>query len=258
MRLHRVLLVLVTALHLLGFLGTVHSAFGAAHRSESANSVHVTNRSAPERPVRCVGCTDGQPSVANSNSYGTHGYEASLRRGAPTLKLTSKSRVRVPLPQGQRKAEPWRPIFRHYARPPTFTTFAPTVATNTPEPRPGASYSKMYDGGGGVIAEVDGNGVLNLAIEAAPGSPRGGAMFNDALSQVGPVNGIRGTWNPSMPSNLDAFNANIRAGMSVEQAARATFTGTMAGRSGFTSVTVEQLTGSPGAYTNVKVVFGNE
>lgn len=28
-------------------------------------------------------------------------------------------------------------------------------------------------------------------------------MFNQALSEVGPVNGIRGTWNPSMPSNLD-------------------------------------------------------
>jgi hypothetical protein len=59
-----------------------------------------------------------------------------------------------------------------------------------------------------------------------------------------------------MPSNLDAFNANVRAGMSVEQAARSTFTGTMAGRAGSTNVTVEQLTGSPGAYTNVKVVFG--
>ena len=69
------------------------------------------------------------------------------------------------------------------------------------------------------------------------------------------MNGIRGIWT-AMPSNLDAFNANIRARMSVTDAARSTFTGTMAGRSGFSSVTVEQLTGSPGAYTNVKVVFG--
>ncbi len=69
------------------------------------------------------------------------------------------------------------------------------------------------------------------------------------------MNGIRGIWT-AMPSNLDAFNANIRAGMSVTDAARSTFTCTMAGRSGFSSVTVEQLTGSPGAYTNVKVVFG--
>ena len=69
------------------------------------------------------------------------------------------------------------------------------------------------------------------------------------------MNGIRGIWT-AMPSNLDAFNANIRARMSVTDAARSTFTGTMAGRSGFSSVTVEQLTGSPGAYTNVKEVFG--
>ena len=122
--------------------------------------------------------------------------------------------------------------------------------------RPGASFSQLYDGGGGVIAQVDDAGVLNLAIEAGPATPRGGQMFNQALSEVGPVNGIRGTWNPSMPSNLDAFNANIRAGMSAEEAARATFTGTMAGRAGFTNLTIEQLTGTPGAYTNVKVVFG--
>ena len=114
----------------------------------------------------------------------------------------------------------------------------------------------MYDGGGGVIAQVDDAGVLNLAIEAGAGTPQGGQMFNRALSEVGRVNGIRGTWNPSMPSNLDAFNANIRAGMSAKEAARATFTGTMAGRAGFTNVAVEQLSGTPGAYTNVKVVFG--
>ena len=128
------------------------------------------------------------------------------------------------------------------------------VATNSAVP--GASYTKIYDGGGGVIVEVDDAGVLNLAIETGPSSPRGGQMFDEALSAVGSPNGIRGTWNTSMPSNLDAFNASLRAGMSVEDAARATFTGTMAGRSGFTAVTVEQLTGSPGTYTNVKVVFG--
>ena len=122
--------------------------------------------------------------------------------------------------------------------------------------RPGATFERMYEGGGGVLAQVDEAVILNLAIERGPASPAGGAMFNEALSSVGPVNGIRGTWTTAMPSNLDAFNANIRAGMSVTDAARSTFTCTMAGRSGFSSVTVEQLTGSPGAYTNVKEVFG--
>lgn len=122
--------------------------------------------------------------------------------------------------------------------------------------RPGATFERMYEGGGGVLAQVDEAVILNLAIERGPASPAGGAMFNEALSSVGPVNGIRRTWTTAMPSNLDAFNANIRAGMSVTDAARSTFTCTMAGRSGFSSVTVEQLTGSPGAYTNVKEVFG--
>ncbi len=139
--------------------------------------------------------------------------------------------------------------------PPTAQIASATgVAANSV--RLGATYERLYEGGGGVLAQVDEAGILNLAIERGVATPSGGAMFNEAMSAVGPVNGIRGTWTTSMPSNLDAFNANIRAGMSVQDAARSTFTGTMAGRSGFTTVSVEQLTGSPGAYTNVKVVFG--
>ena len=141
-----------------------------------------------------------------------------------------------------------------HAPPQAQTTAGCCVAANSV--RLGATYERLYEGGGGVLAQVDEAGILNLAIERGVATPSGGAMFNEAMSAVGPVNGIRGTWTTSMPSNLDAFNANIRAGMSVQDAARSTFTGTMAGRSGFTTVSVEQLTGSPGAYTNVKVVFG--
>jgi hypothetical protein len=91
----------------------------------------------------------------------------------------------------------------------TSTTPIPGVVA-TEAVRQGASFAQLYDGGGGVIAQVDDAGVLNLAIEAGPVTPRGGQMFNQALSEVGPVNGVRGTWKSSMPSNLDAFNASLR------------------------------------------------
>ncbi|WP_234535852.1 hypothetical protein [Streptomyces shenzhenensis] len=40
-----------------------------------------------------------------------------------------------------------------------------------------------------------------------------------------------------------------------EDAARATFTGKMAAKYGFTKVTIEETVGSPGEYTAAKVVF---
>ena len=51
--------------------------------------------------------------------------------------------------------------------------------------RPGATFERVYEGGGGVLAQVDEAGILNLAIERGPASPAGGAMFNEALSSVG-------------------------------------------------------------------------
>jgi hypothetical protein len=119
------------------------------------------------------------------------------------------------------------------AVPTSTTSLLSFVATEAVTPE--ASYTRLFDGGGGVIAHVDDSDVLNLAIEVGPATPRGGQMFNDGLSEVGPVNGIRGTWNPSMPPNLDVFNATVGAGMSVEDAARAMFAGTIAHRAGFLS-----------------------
>jgi len=118
-------------------------------------------------------------------------------------------------------------------------------------------YTNLYGAeSGGVLAQVDSSGVLNLAIEKGLGTPSGSAMFDDAMKAVGPnVKAIRGTWNTGMPDNLNSFNEAIKSGMSPEAAARATFTGKMAGRYRFTGVTVEKLIGSPGDYTNVKVVF---
>ncbi len=120
-------------------------------------------------------------------------------------------------------------------------------------------YRNFYGGNdGGVIATLnpeDGN--LSLAIEKGVGTPRGGQMFADAINHFGinNINGIEGKWVPAMPTNLNAFNENILGGMTPEEAASNTFTGTMAARYGFTDVQILNLVGEPGAYTNVQVLF---
>jgi RHS repeat-associated protein len=85
---------------------------------------------------------------------------------------------------------------------------------------PGAArrdYHNYYGGtSGGVLAHVDDEGIMHLAVEVGDTGVKGGTMFNDALNYyggAGNLNGVAGKWNTSMPSNLDAFNANLRSGM---------------------------------------------
>ncbi|WP_410614097.1 hypothetical protein [Amycolatopsis sp. lyj-109] len=102
------------------------------------------------------------------------------------------------------------------------------------------------------------DGVMSLAIEKGPTTPRGAQMFDDAISNFGVENvaAIQGKWVTNMPSNLNTFNDLTRSGaMTVEQAAAATFTGKMAARFGFTKIEVVKTIGSPGAYTDVEVLF---
>jgi hypothetical protein len=54
---------------------------------------------------------------------------------------------------------------------------------------------------------------------------------------------------------MRSFNKNILAGMSPEDAAASTFTGTMAARYGFIHVRVVKEIGSIGAATDVEVIF---
>jgi RHS repeat-associated protein len=125
---------------------------------------------------------------------------------------------------------------------------------------PGASgeFSRVYPGGGGVLAILD-NGTLTMAIEKGAGSPPGGQMFDEVMQHFGPENvtSFAAKWVPAMPTNLDAFNANLRAGMSYEDAAAKTFTGHMVGKYGLTDVdpNVAKLQGEFGHYTNAEPVF---
>lgn len=130
-----------------------------------------------------------------------------------------------------------------------------------PTIRIGEVYRDIYPGGAGIFAEVDEAGVLNLAIDVrgrTPGVPRGGEMFADAIGRLGPVNGVRGMWGTSMPSNLNDFNAALRANpaLSLEDAAlHHTFTGHMAQKYGFRTAAIEGVLGERGDYSVVKVLF---
>jgi hypothetical protein len=84
-------------------------------------------------------------------------------------------------------------------------------------------------------------------------------MFADVMNHFGPEN-VRqfdAKWVTKMPTNLDAFNANLRNGMSFEEAAAKTFTGHMCAKCGLTKVTVDQskLVGRFGYYTDVDPSF---
>jgi hypothetical protein len=104
---------------------------------------------------------------------------------------------------------------------------------------------------------VDENGEMTMVIEAQDGSARGGQMFDDAMTALGPENvkSFGAKWVTSLPSNLNAFNENLRSGMSMEQAAAQTFTGHMLAKYGITEVTAISTKGTYGNYTNVEVLF---
>jgi RHS repeat-associated protein len=70
--------------------------------------------------------------------------------------------------------------------------------------------------------------------------------------------GINGTWTSgSLGSNLRAFNNAINNGLTPQQAAFKTFTGTNAKELGFKNVTINSTLGTKGNYTAVSVTFTN-
>lgn len=120
-------------------------------------------------------------------------------------------------------------------------------------------YYAEYPGGASIVADIDKDGLFGLAIEAIKDvPPRGSEMFNAALAHFGDaVKGIKGYWQDggTLSDNLDSFNAAVRGGASLEEAALSTFTGKMASRAGFSKVEITELRGMPGHYTNVGATF---
>ncbi|MCX4571873.1 RICIN domain-containing protein [Streptomyces sp. NBC_01571] len=120
------------------------------------------------------------------------------------------------------------------------------------------SFVKEYDGDGVILAALD-RGVLTVAVERNESVVSGGRMFTDVMEHFGPENvkEFAAKWVPALPTNLDQFNANLRAGMPLSEAAAKTFTGHMLGKYGLTVATVDEgkLVGELGHYSNVEVSF---
>ncbi len=107
----------------------------------------------------------------------------------------------------------------------------------------------------GIIGSLNEQGMVEFAVEAGPeATPRGSVLFEQMMDHFGgSAKGVVGSW--TYGSNLAEFNALTGQGMSAEQAAAATWTGTQAARQGFSAVNVVRTVGNPGAYTKVLVNF---
>ena len=111
-----------------------------------------------------------------------------------------------------------------------------------------------------VNASVLPNGVVKFNIQAVhpdDGTRRtvhGRVLFDLMMRHFGAgVNGVRGFWMDG--TNFEQFNRGIAAGLTVEAAAAATWTGEQAARFGFTRVDRGQLLGWSGGYGLVEVFF---
>jgi hypothetical protein len=120
-------------------------------------------------------------------------------------------------------------------------------------------YVEFYPSGG-LYGELNSQGIFEFAVTAVRGeTPRGSEMFNNAMTHFGDkVKGVKGYWQDggALSDNLNSFNAAVRAGASLEEAAlTGTFTGKMAAKWGFTNVEIVELRGLSGQYTEVGVIF---
>lgn len=123
-----------------------------------------------------------------------------------------------------------------------------------PSTAPFAMYASP-DQSKGIYAALNTDGMIEFVIEAGPqASPRGHVLFEEMIKHFGTnARGVMGCW--TYGSNLVRFNQLTAQGMSLEQAATATWTGSQAVRHGFTTVVVLAAQGTPGAYTKVLAEF---
>ncbi|OYW73039.1 MAG: hypothetical protein B7Z37_23220, partial [Verrucomicrobia bacterium 12-59-8] len=107
-----------------------------------------------------------------------------------------------------------------------------------------------------LLSSLD-RGTLQFAIArgTSDGTMSGSDMFRSMMKFYGPaVKAIEGNWISG--DNLDAMNALTQGGrMSLEQAAKMTWTGRMAAQHGYTEVEINHYTGESGKLANMKVTF---
>src|SRR5262245_14927566 len=109
-----------------------------------------------------------------------------------------------------------------------------------------------------IIGEIV-NGQLSFIVENLPkdgtGCP-GKWMFAEMMKHFGPsVAAIEGNWLGPLSDNLATANRLTGAGMTLDEAAKATWTGKQAVNWGYMRVQVISALGRPGQYSNVRVVF---
>ena len=87
----------------------------------------------------------------------------------------------------------------------------------------------------GIYGDLNHQGMIEFVIEAGPGAnPRGHVLFEAMIKHFGDdATGVVGSW--TYGSNLARFNELSAQGMSVEEAAAATWTGTQAAWNGLES-----------------------
>ncbi|WP_434345645.1 hypothetical protein ACN6A1_27120 [Myxococcus virescens] len=116
-------------------------------------------------------------------------------------------------------------------------------------------YVRMGDNGNGIVATIDGEGVVEMAIEAPKGSAiRGSELFRGMMEHFGGnVRAIRGNWRYG--DNLGEVNKLVRQGVRLEDAVKRTWTALRAAEYGFARAVVTEVQGAPGAYKFIQVLF---
>lgn len=96
----------------------------------------------------------------------------------------------------------------------------------------------------GIEGSIDEDGIIDFWVRAEKGrTPRGAQMFRAmfrALSSIGDIQGIRGSWGRvgGLADNFNTYKNLVAEGMDPKLAALKTFTGKMAERSGFRTVSI--------------------
>jgi hypothetical protein len=113
-----------------------------------------------------------------------------------------------------------------------------------------------------IVGELDSGGQLSFVVENLPKTvPQTGCpgrwMFEQMMAHFGAgVVAIQGNWIGPASDNLRTVNALTAGGMTVDEAAKQTWTGARARDYGFTQVEVAgRPVGMPGHYTTVHILF---
>jgi hypothetical protein len=109
----------------------------------------------------------------------------------------------------------------------------------------GGEFDAYSGRGGGINAQLGGDGFIDFVIQKADHTPDGATMFREMMAAYGTnAKGIRGTWfgTGTLTSNFRAYKRGIAAGLTPEASAAATFTGDMAREYGYSTVRIVEDT----------------